>query len=594
VFYASRDGYAPGNTGEPGYYCGSYRDVGYGTLENGRKAANFYGSATYRLNDSASLFLDIQAGYSHQISYNTPLQWENSYKLNGDSTPIPFFNQATGQSRAVAAPLFHHRRERRLRAGGDPQHRQHLVVEYGRQGRIWRHRLALRGAVRAFAKPVGEQGAGADLGEGAGAVLGSLARRRSGQRLQHLQCAHQPFVHPVDRGAVPFHHPGLDRQRQKPRGEFHADGEQQQAVRSAGGPVGFAGVAEYGTQYFGLVPDPLSLDGSYFGLHNTGAVGSRDHFGFASEFRAPIFSKLTANVAGRYDSYKYSGTTTGKFTYNAGLEYRPFNSLLLRGSVGTGFRAPDLAYLYAGLSGSSSGGTDYYLCRRDEPSSAPDYVDNCSNGDVASTAGATAARRSRMRPAPHSPMDWCSRRSSPCRSPVDYYLIKLENEVEYQDSDTILREEADCRLGQTIGGAPVNGNSALCQQVLSQVVRNSPTDPSNPSGITSVLVLPINAAVDRTSGIDFNAHYLISTDRIGSFDFNSGFTDVLTHTIQLFPGDPVDNELTDWYYYVIPRNKASYSAAWSIGDFTTTVHGSRIGGLPNYDGTDRRRRHLGV
>jgi outer membrane receptor protein involved in Fe transport len=100
-------------------------------------------------------------------------------------------------------------------------------------------------------------------------------------------------------------------------------------------------------------------------------------------------------------------------------------------------------------------------------------------------------------------------------------------------------------------------------------------------------VLPINAAVDRTSGIDFNAHYLISTDRIGTFDFNLGFTDVLTHTIQLFPGDPVDNELTDWYYYVIPRNKASYSAAWSIGDFTTTVHGSRLGGLPNYDGTQR-------
>lgn len=97
VFYASREGYAPGNTGGPGYYCGSYRDVGYGTLENGRKAANFYGSATYRLNDSASLFLDVQAGYSHQISYNTPLEWENSYKLNGDSTPIPFFNQATGQ-----------------------------------------------------------------------------------------------------------------------------------------------------------------------------------------------------------------------------------------------------------------------------------------------------------------------------------------------------------------------------------------------------------------------------------------------------------------------------------------------------------------
>ncbi len=49
-------------------------------------------------------------------------------------------------------------------------------------------------------------------------------------------------------------------------------------VQLPAGPLGFAGVAEYGNEYFGLKPDPLSLDGSYFGLHNTGAVGSRDHF----------------------------------------------------------------------------------------------------------------------------------------------------------------------------------------------------------------------------------------------------------------------------------------------------------------------------
>jgi iron complex outermembrane recepter protein len=162
-----------------------------------------------------------------------------------------------------------------------------------------------------------------------------------------------------------------------------------------------------------------------------------------------------------------------------------------------------------------------------------------------------------------------------------------KNEVEYQDSDTILRDEADCRLGATGNGQPVDVNSALCQQVLSQVVRNSPTAASNANGITSVLVLPINAAVDRTSGVDINAHYVLGTEHFGSFDFNLGFTDVLTHTIQFFAGDPVVNELTDWFDYVIPRNKASYSVAWSVGDFTTTIHGSRLGGIPNFDGKRR-------
>src|SRR6185312_10526867 len=66
------------------------------------------------------------------------------------------------------------------------------------------------------------------------------------------------------------------------------------------GPVGFAGVAEYGNQYFGLKPDPLSLDGSYYGLHNAVAVGSRDHSGLGVEFSVPVFSQLMLTTAGRY------------------------------------------------------------------------------------------------------------------------------------------------------------------------------------------------------------------------------------------------------------------------------------------------------
>ena len=180
------------------------------------------------------------------------------------------------------------------------------------------------------------------------------------------------------------------------------------------------------------------------------------------------------------------------------------------------------------------------------------------------------------------------------RSPIrnldisaDYYIIKLNNEVEYQSSDTILREEADCRLGQNSGGAPVDIHSALCQQVVSQVVRTPASASSNPEGITSVLVLPINAAIDRTSGVDFSAHYLLETAQTGSFNFTLGLTYVATHEVQLFRGDPTVNEFKDMYDYVIPRSKASYSAAWTMGKFTTTLHGSRLGGLPNYSGTQR-------
>ena len=97
IFYASRNGYAPPDGDGPGYYCGSYADVGYGTLENGRKMANFFGSATYHFNDFTDLYLDVLAGTSHQDSYNTPLRWYNCEPLNGDCTDTPFYNTATGQ-----------------------------------------------------------------------------------------------------------------------------------------------------------------------------------------------------------------------------------------------------------------------------------------------------------------------------------------------------------------------------------------------------------------------------------------------------------------------------------------------------------------
>jgi iron complex outermembrane recepter protein len=97
VFRAARDGYGPGPDYGTGYWCGSYSDVGYGTLENGRQAINFYGSASYRLSDQTSLFLDVQAADSEQVSYDTPLQWQNSFAQDGTSVPVPFYNQATGQ-----------------------------------------------------------------------------------------------------------------------------------------------------------------------------------------------------------------------------------------------------------------------------------------------------------------------------------------------------------------------------------------------------------------------------------------------------------------------------------------------------------------
>lgn len=580
IVYAHRRNY--------GNYCGSYRDVGYGTLENGRKAANFYGTATYHLTDHMDLFLDVLAGTSHQDSYNTPLQWQNCYPLNGDCADTPFYNAATGQIEQWQRRYFTIEENGGFGAGEIRSINNTLSLNTGIKGTLgddnsWNYEAAfghsqnqLEGktpaliAANAQALYLGPS-LGIDPDSGYTIYNAPPSRLYTPLTVAQFRSITQDSI-------------DHDRSRSE---NFSLTASNTELFNLPAGPVGFAGVAEYGNQYFGLKADPLSLDGSYYGLHNTDAVGSRDHSGLGVEFSIPVFSKLTLSAAGRYDRYEYSADSTGKFTYSLGIEYRPFDTLLLRGSVGTGFRAPDLSYLYAGLSGSSSGGTDYYLCRRDEPETGPDFIDNCDYGDVGYNGrshGSTSLKDETSKSftygfvySPLPNLDFTA----------DYYNISLENEVEYQSSNTILREEADCRLGQDIDGNPIDPSSAFCQQVISQVVRNPVTAPSNPEGITSVLVLPINAAQDNTSGVDFKAHYRLTTDRAGTFDFNLGATYVAKHTTRLAEGLPVDNELTDLYYYVIPRTKANYSASWQFHKFTASIYGARLGGIPNYDGTER-------
>ncbi len=226
VFYASRRGYAPDNEGGPGYFCGSYRDVAYGTLQNGRKAANFFGSGTFHFNDHLDLFLDVLAGTSHQESYNTSLKWQNCEKLNGDCSPTPFYNAATGQIEQWERNYFTLEENGGLKPG-NPQRQQDGVADHRHQRQLRSGRpMGLRGLVRLLPERAHKQVARADRGQGAGLVPGTVARCRSGQRLPDLQRAGQPLLHAADSGRVPFDHPGLDRQRHESRQELVSHAQQ--------------------------------------------------------------------------------------------------------------------------------------------------------------------------------------------------------------------------------------------------------------------------------------------------------------------------------------------------------------------------------
>lgn len=360
------------------------------------------------------------------------------------------------------------------------------------------------------------------------------------------------------------------------------------------GPLAMATVLEAAQQKYEISPD-YRLAQDYTGNDGpmgrtaTGGGGDRNRYAVGLEFSVPIFSTLKANLAGRYDKYDDASSVDGAATWMAGLEYRPVESLLLRASHSTSFRAPDMHYVFARPSGFFlNGALDEYRCRRD----GLNPLDNteCGSGTdyTYSIEGVREGNRNLKEETGKSTtvgfvwdvMDQMS-------ISVDYYNIELEGAVEDIAFSYLMRNEADCRLGQTRDGTPVNGASAACDYFRSLIGR----DGINPvTGEDEYVVdytsVPFNQANQKTSGIDASWKYKIDTDRYGDFDLGLSWTHVLKLEDQEFPGSGTRN-VRDHLQFFNFRSRINWNATWSTDDWTTSVYGYRWGSLPNWAETGR-------
>ena len=103
-------------------------------------------------------------------------------------------------------------------------------------------------------------------------------------------------------------------------------------------------------------PNDVAEQGLFWGyFKDRGAFGQKDIFETYVETELPLLAdvpgatELTLNLSGRYTDEEYAGDAT---TYSAKLGWRPVNSLLVRGTYGTSFRAPNVREQFlAGQSG---------------------------------------------------------------------------------------------------------------------------------------------------------------------------------------------------------------------------------------------------
>lgn len=105
--------------------------------------------------------------------------------------------------------------------------------------------------------------------------------------------------------------------------------------------VGIEVRSEEFSDYF----DPLTESGAVMGIGGTSGEGDRNVAATYGELLVPLLPEFELQVAARFDHYDDFGST---FNPKIGVAWRPSQSILVRGNVGTGFKAPALHELYSG------------------------------------------------------------------------------------------------------------------------------------------------------------------------------------------------------------------------------------------------------
>jgi iron complex outermembrane receptor protein len=337
-----------------------------------------------------------------------------------------------------------------------------------------------------------------------------------------------------------------------------------------GGDAGLAVVLEGGNQGWAYVPDPGYFNGDIYDYTADQGAGHRSRYAATTELNFPLLQQLTVDVSGRQDAYEVSGGQVKHNTYSVSLEYRPFDSLLLRGKYGTAFKVPTLADEYSGTSGYYSSVTDYYNCAL--LGDTGPKLSQCPG--VYSQASYFNSTSGNVKLKPITATNWnyglVWAPISKLSVTIDYLHFDIRNEVGTVPPNTISQENALCLLGT------LNPTTPSCINAINAITRNQF------GAIEDIYTPNQNIARERVNAITANLNYQVGIGAYGSLSLSGGYSDELRHDEQPFAGDPFINYLDSPLYSTDFKTKANASVTWSVGDWATTLYVNRDGRTPNY------------
>lgn len=278
------------------------------------------------------------------------------------------------------------------------------------------------------------------------------------------------------------------------------------------GRFGMAVGATLTNQKFKDQSDDASANDEVFGNAGSNGGGGRDTRAVYSELAIPITKKLELQLAGRYDQYSDFGDTTNP---KAAFLYRPVPSVLMRGSVGTGFKAPLMQDLYAASSNGNPTFIDHVSCAREQaaggptPSCTPRQYNVTSSGNTGLKEERSLSYNAGVMFEPNRDFN----------IGTDLFLTKLRNVVGIDYGDAM---EAERQLGP----------AALAARGV--IVNRDPV-----TGLLRNIEAPLqNLSAQEVAGIDFVTGY-----RLGKFKLGTEHSQLFYFKEEGFPGTGQKNKL---------------------------------------------------
>jgi iron complex outermembrane receptor protein len=312
------------------------------------------------------------------------------------------------------------------------------------------------------------------------------------------------------------------------------------------------------------------------GSGNAGKVsGQRDSQGFYAELNLPVIKNLELNAAVRSD--RYSGTKgesrDGSFTSpnlsatspKVSLRWTPTKTVLLRASIGKGFRAPALDNMYAPAAGTNTGGnfTDPYYDALKGCAAFPN-TDHCDTQLTAVNNSNAALKPEKSKTAAlglvFEPMKDLS-------LGVDYFNIKITDGITALSGDDILKDWFAHQTG------PTTSTSVYANRL----VRNA-------QGYLDYVNASLeNVGKAQVAGFDLSAKYRIRTE-LGSFTpaWDATYLTKST-TSNVVTGDETDNLGKYARGGPAVRLKQTFTLDWDNGAWGAGVRYFRQSGYEDYD-----------